>query len=98
MNAKKKKNILTYLLCVTNFTELSPFGEAANCPATKKIPSNLLNPKVHYCSQELSNSPCPEPGQFSPYHPSLSKITFTITDPPTYVLVFLVVSFLLAFH
>jgi hypothetical protein len=41
------------------------------------------------CSQEPSTGPYPEPDQSSPYHPILS---------PTYVLVFIVVSFLLAFQ
>jgi hypothetical protein len=45
------------------------------------------------CSQEPSTGPYPEPDQSNPYHP--------ISDPfkycsPTYVLVFPVVSFLLA--
>jgi hypothetical protein len=32
----------------TNFMELSPSWEAANCAATQEIPSILWNPKVHY--------------------------------------------------
>jgi hypothetical protein len=51
------------------------------------------------CSQEPSNGPYPEPDRSSPYDliPSyLSKIHFNIMHI-TYVLVFLVVSFLLAF-
>jgi hypothetical protein len=43
-------------------------------------------------SQELSTCSYPEPDQFSPHHPILP-----LQDPPTYVLVFLVVSFPLAF-
>jgi hypothetical protein len=48
------------------------------------------------CSQEPSTGPYPEPVRSSPYHPilSLSKIHF---NTPTYVFVFLVVSFLLVF-
>jgi hypothetical protein len=33
---------------LTNCMELSPSWEAASCAATKKIPSILWNPKVHY--------------------------------------------------
>jgi hypothetical protein len=32
---------------VTNFMELSPSWEAANCAATKKLTNILWNPKVH---------------------------------------------------
>jgi hypothetical protein len=35
------------------------------------------------CSQELSNSPYPEPDQSSPHNPILSKIHFNIIHPPT---------------
>jgi hypothetical protein len=31
----------------TNFMEMSPSWEAANCTATQEIPSNLWNPKFH---------------------------------------------------
>jgi hypothetical protein len=50
------------------------------------------------CSQKPSTGPYPEPDRSSPHHPilSLSKIYFNIAHP-SYVLVFLVVSFLLAF-
>jgi hypothetical protein len=32
----------------TNFMELSPSSEAANCAATQELPSILRNPKVHH--------------------------------------------------
>jgi hypothetical protein len=46
-------------------------------------------------SQEPSTGPYPESNQSSPYHTILSKIHFNIIY--TYVFVYLVVSFLLAF-
>jgi hypothetical protein len=46
------------------------------------------------CSQEPSTGPYPEPDQSSPYNPIPSSILILST---TYVLVFLVVSFILAF-
>jgi hypothetical protein len=33
---------------LTNFIELSPSWEVANCVATQEFPSILWNPKVHY--------------------------------------------------
>jgi hypothetical protein len=48
-------------------------------------------------SQELSTCPYPEPDQFSPHHPILLIQDPSSYYPPTYVLVFLVVSFPLAF-
>jgi hypothetical protein len=49
------------------------------------------------CSQEPSTGSYPETNRSSPYHPSLSLLRSILYCPPTYVLVFLVVSFLLAF-
>jgi hypothetical protein len=48
-------------------------------------------------SQELSTCPHPKSDQSSPYHPTLSLKDPSYYYPFTYVLVFLVVSFLLAF-
>jgi hypothetical protein len=48
------------------------------------------------CSQNHSAGPYPEPDQSSPYHPILSLRSILILSP-TYVWVFLVVSFILVF-
>jgi hypothetical protein len=77
--------------------ELSSSWEAASCTAIHELPSTLWNPKVHY---RVHKSPAPVPilSQINPVHttPShLSKINFNIINPR--VLVFLEVSFLLAF-
>jgi hypothetical protein len=80
--------LLTYLL-----TELRPSWEATNCSAPQELPSILWNPKIHYLVQRSS----PLVPILSHLHPIcsipsyLSKIHFNI------VLVFPVVSFLLAF-
>jgi hypothetical protein len=46
------------------------------------------------CSQEPSTDSYPEPDQFRPYHPILSKAHFNIIHPP----ILLAVSFLMAFQ
>jgi hypothetical protein len=76
-------------------TVLSPSWGAANCAATQELPSILCNPKVLY---RVHKSPALVPilSHINPIHtiPSyLSKIHCNIT----YVLVFPVVPFLLAF-
>jgi hypothetical protein len=48
-------------------------------------------------SQELSTCPYPEPDKSSPHHPILSLQDPSYYYPPTYALVFVVVSFPLAF-
>jgi hypothetical protein len=55
-------------------------------------PESLLS-----CSQEPSTGPYSEPDQSSPYHPILSFYDPSQYYTPTYVLLFLVVSILLAF-
>jgi hypothetical protein len=78
--------------------ELSPSLEAASLAATEEFPNILCNPKVYY---RVQKSPPLDPilTQIDPVHttPSnLSKIHLRI-HPPTYVLIFLAVPFLLAF-
>jgi hypothetical protein len=52
---------------LTNYLELSPSREVANCAATKErfmeTEGSLL------CSQEPSTGPCLEPDQSTPPHP-----------------------------
>jgi hypothetical protein len=60
--------------------ELSPSWEAANCAATRELPSILWNPEVHYRVHK-SLPPVPILSQIDPIHtiPSyLSKIHFNI--------------------
>jgi hypothetical protein len=69
--------------CLTNFTQLSPAWEAANCTDTQELPNILRNPKVHYC---VHNSPplVPILSQIDPVHATssyLSKIHFNIIHP-----------------
>jgi hypothetical protein len=79
--------------------ELSSFWETASCAATQDFSSTLWNQKVHDRVRKSPSGPCPEPNQSSPYH--LSRSLFWDPSqyyyPPTYVLVFQVVPFFVAF-
>jgi hypothetical protein len=79
--------------------KVSTSCEAASCAVTQELTKNLWNPKVHY---RFHKSPplVPTLNQISPVYTTsfcLCKIHFNIIHPPT-CLVFLVVTFLLAFH
>jgi hypothetical protein len=79
---------------IYSLMELSPSWEAANCAASQRFtePEGSLSR-----SQESSTSPYPEPDRSKPYHPILSLQDPFKYCPPTYVLVFPVVSFFLDF-
>jgi hypothetical protein len=65
--------------------ELSPSWEAANCAATRELPSILWNPEVHH-RIHISPPTVPILSQIDPIHtiPSyLSKIHFNIVHPST---------------
>jgi hypothetical protein len=74
--------------------ELSPSREAASCADTQELPCILWNPKVHYRVHKSSNWSLIlrqiSPARTTPSY--LSKIQRNMYYPPTYVLVFLVVS------
>jgi hypothetical protein len=60
--------------------ELSPSWKSANCVDTQELPNILWNPKVYYCSQEISTGPYSEPDQSSACQAilSLSKFYFSL--------------------
>jgi hypothetical protein len=65
--------------------ELSPSREAANCAATRELPSSLWNPEIHHRIHICPPS-VPILSQIDPIHtiPSyLSKIHFNIVYPST---------------
>jgi hypothetical protein len=74
---------------------LSTTQEATSCLATRKQFMDPEGSLLH--SQELLAFPCPESEQTSPHHPILTQQDSNWCYAPTYVLVFLAVSFPLAF-
>jgi hypothetical protein len=65
--------------------ELSPSWEAANCAATRELPSILWNPEVHH-RVHIIPPPVPILSQIDPISTipsSLSKIHFDIVRPST---------------
>jgi hypothetical protein len=91
--AAKLNYMLIYLLM-----ELSPSGRAANSAATEEYPSILWNPKVH-CRVHKNPPLVPILTQINPINtiPASLSLRSILILPPTYSLVFPVVSFLLAF-
>lgn len=76
--------ILEFLVCLTNYMELSPFWETACCAATQDFPSTLWNPTVHYRVHK-SPSPVPVLCQINPDHTTPtdpSKIDLNIITHP----------------
>jgi hypothetical protein len=76
--------------------KMSPSSEAASYAATLELPNILCNPKVH-CRVHKSPPLVPTLGQINPVHTIPSYLRSILILSTTYVLVFLVVSFLLAF-
>jgi hypothetical protein len=52
---------------LSNFMELDPYWEAANCVASQELPSNLWNPKVH-CHFHKSHPVAPTLSQIDSVH------------------------------
>jgi hypothetical protein len=83
---------LRHLEWITNFLELSHSREAANCAATQELSAFYGTRKFITVFTRAFHWFLSRDDQSNPYHPILS-----LYWPPTYVLVYLVVSFLLAF-
>jgi hypothetical protein len=77
-------NMNVNLRGLTDFMELSPSWEAANCVATQELPSILWNPKVHY-RVHMSHPLVPILSHIYLVHTTsfyLSEIHFNIIHPP----------------
>jgi hypothetical protein len=65
--------------------DLIPTRETVSCAVTQKLPSILMNPKIHFCVHKRLPL-VPILSQINPVHTTsshFSKIHFNIVHPPT---------------